>query len=176
MNGKNAALLIIDIQTASFLEEQPLFKDKELVSNNQLLISKARMAGIPVFFTKHDGKTGMLNQKGSPGWNIHPSMTLKPEDIIIEKNHPDAFQQTSLQQELTSRYINQLIITGIQTEICVDATCRRAYSLGYDVILVADGHSTYDSIVLKASQIINHHNSVHAQWFASVVKTKDIIF
>jgi nicotinamidase-related amidase len=46
------------------------------------------------------------------------------------------------------------------TQYCIDTTVRRAVSLGYDVILAADGHTTADSQVLPFEQIVAHHNSV----------------
>jgi nicotinamidase-related amidase len=46
------------------------------------------------------------------------------------------------------------------TEYCIDPTCRRAVTLGYDVTLVGDGHLTRDNGVLSAAQIIAHHNLV----------------
>lgn len=87
---------------------------------------------------------------------------------VLIKDFPDSFQKNDLQQQLVDSQVERIIITGIQSEICVDATCRRAFSLGYDVILVEDGHSTCDSDILKACQIINHHNNIHDQWFAKV--------
>ncbi len=60
---------------------------------------------------------------------------------------------------------NRLIVVGAQSEVCVDTTCRRAFSLGFDVVLPADGHSTWDNDVLTASQIIAHTNRTLAQWF-----------
>jgi nicotinamidase-related amidase len=58
--------------------------------------------------------------------------------------------------------ITLLAITGGRTEYCVDTTCRRATTLGYDVVLVSDGHLTRDNVVLKATQIIAHHNTLLA--------------
>ncbi len=176
MNEKNTALLIIDVQIGSFWEAELIYKGNELLNNIQFLISKARIEQAPIFFTKHNGKAGTLSQKGNPGWEIHPSIPLLKEDVIIEKDYPDSFQQTDLQQQLVTRKISRIIITGIQSEICVDATCRRAFSQGYEVILAEDGHSTYNSNILNASQIIKHHNNIHTQWFASVQKTKEIFF
>jgi len=46
------------------------------------------------------------------------------------------------------------------TEYCVDTTCRRAISLGYDVTLVSDAHTTVDNKLLTAAQIIAHHNAL----------------
>ncbi len=92
------------------------------------------------------------------------------------KHHPDAFQDTDLHQILTSKGVTNLVITGIQTEYCIDTTCRRAYSLGYDVILVEDGHSTWDSDALEAPQIIAHHNNVLGSWFVELQKAAEIVF
>ncbi|WP_301285903.1 isochorismatase family protein [Lysinibacillus endophyticus] len=50
-----------------------------------------------------------------------------------------------------------ITVVGVRTEYCVDTTCRRALSLGYQVTLIADGHTTIDDI-LPAKQIIEHHN------------------
>jgi hypothetical protein len=62
-----------------------------------------------------------------------------------------------LAESLRTDGIGQLIIAGGMTEYCVDTTCRRAVTLGYDVTLVADAHLTRDTI-LTAAQIIAHHN------------------
>ena len=73
---------------------------------------------------------------------------------FIEKDNPDAFQQTDLEQQLTSRQIGRVIIAGIRSDICIDATCRQAYSKNYEVFISKDGHSTYNTGLLKAEQII----------------------
>jgi hypothetical protein len=96
--------------------------------------------------------------------------------VVVQKLHPDAFRDTSLPQELASRGIQHLIISGIQTEYCIDATCRRAYSLGYEVVLVKDAHSTWDTDHLTARQIIDHHNNVLGGWFAELREASEIEF
>ncbi|CAI8744838.1 MULTISPECIES: cysteine hydrolase family protein [Bacillus] len=176
MRRNCVALLIIDVQTGSFQEKQPLYKGKELLENIQLLISKARTAQAPIIYMKYNGKAGSPLERETSGWSIHKSIAPLAEDITLEKNHPDSFHRTSLQQELDERSIKQIVMVGIQTEICVDATCRRAYSLGYNLTLVEDGHSTYDSTILSASQIIDHHNQVIGQWFAHVKPAEQIRF
>ncbi|HWC76893.1 MAG TPA: isochorismatase family protein, partial [Blastocatellia bacterium] len=65
-----------------------------------------------------------------------------------------------LERELAARSIRHLIVTGAMTEYCVDTTCRRAASMGYDVTLVADAHTTLDNELLTGGQIIAHHNAV----------------
>lgn len=174
MGGNCTALLIIDVQEGSFKEEKKLYKGEELLQTIQLLIRKAHSSHVPVIYMKFNGPSGSLLERGTSGWKIHKSIAPSTYDIILEKNHPDSFHETSLQQELEARNIKRIIFTGIQSEICVDATCRSAYGLGYDVILVKDGHSTYDSQVLSAPQIIDHHNHVLGQWFANTQSAQTI--
>ncbi len=74
-----------------------------------------------------------------------------------------------------SRGIRQLVVAGIQTELYVDTTYRRAFSLGYDVIVAKDAHSTWNRGNLTATEIIEHHNDV-LRWFADMEDAGDIVF
>ena len=56
--------------------------------------------------------------------------------------------------------IAHLIVVGCKSEVCVDATCRRATNLGYNVTLVSDAHSTTDNVILTAPQTIAYHNHI----------------
>jgi hypothetical protein len=67
-----------------------------------------------------------------------------------------------------------LVLAGMQTEYCIDTTCRRARSQGYEVVLAADAHSTYPG-TLPAEQIIAHHNEV-LRAFAGVRPAAEITF
>ena len=90
---------------------------------------------------------------------------------------PDAFYKTNLHQHLSTHGIKKLIIAGIQSEFCVDTTCRQACcSLDYDVTLVIDAHSTWNTDLLTAPQIIAHHNSLLSDWFVTLKAEQDIFF
>jgi nicotinamidase-related amidase len=91
------------------------------------------------------------------GWLIHPSVTPKPGELVIEKAASDGFYQTSLQPELDRLAVERLIICGLQTEFCVDATCRAAFSRGFEIVLAADAHTTTDAVA-PASIVVQHHN------------------
>lgn len=115
-------------------------------------------------------------EKGQPMWNVHPEIAPHTGDITIEKNHADAFYESNLEAVLRDLGIKRLVITGLQTAYCVDTTCRRAHSLGFDNILVSDGHSTLDSDILKAPQIIAHHNEVLGSQFATILSASEVTF
>jgi nicotinamidase-related amidase len=170
------ALLIIDMQLGNFQGSDPVYDKENLLSRVQRLIDKARGAHVPLFYVQNNGSKGDPDEYGSPGWEIHPAIQPTEEDVVVQKKTPDAFHETSLHNELNSRQITRLIIAGLQTEYCIDTTCRRAFTLAYEVVLVKDAHSTWDSSLLKARQIIDHHNNVLGGWFVTLKSEKEIKF
>lgn len=154
----------------------PVSKAKELLQKVSKLVEKARSSAIPIIFIQHKGGKGHPLEHNTGGWHIHPDMNVTNEDIIVQKHSPDSFYDTNLQNKLISNKIKRLIIAGIQTEFCIDTTCRRAFSLGYDVTLAKDAHGTWDTDQLKATQIIDHHNSLLSEWFVTLKSVNEITF
>jgi nicotinamidase-related amidase len=172
----DTALLIIDMQVGNFSEPAPIYEGNELLAKVKSLIARARSAQIPIFYVQNNGGSGDPDAYGTPGWEIHPSIALVEGNVMVQKQTPDAFHETNLHRELDSRGIKKLVIAGLQTEYCIDTTCRRAFSLGYKVILVKDTHSTWDSPRFTAQQIIEHHNQVLGGWFATLKNEREIKF
>lgn len=151
------ALLIIDVQIGLVTLMPPKLRDLVL-SNIALLLNRARVSGISVLFVQHDGEKGHPIETHTPAWAIHPAISPLPGEPVIRKKASDSFFETQLSAELQAREVTHLIIAGAMTEYCVDTTCRRAVTLGYDGTLVADAHLTRDTPLLTAAQIIAHHN------------------
>lgn len=172
----STALMVIDVQMGMFAEGDPVFDGDELLRKLSNLIARARAAGVEVIFVQHSGGAGDLLEPGGPGWSIHPTIAPQEVDLVVHKLHPDSFQDTILQTELVRRGIRRLVVAGIQSEFCVDTTCRRAYSLGYDVTLVQDAHSTWNNEILTASQIIAHENKTLSGWFVRLEPAAEIAF
>jgi len=176
MKMANIALLVIDMQLGNFEGSDAVYDGENLLSKVERLISKARDEDVSIFYLQNKGSKGDPDEIGTPGWEIHPTILPKEGDIVIEKETPDAFHKTTLHSKLKSKGIEKLVIAGLQTEYCIDTTCRRAYSLGYDVVLVRDAHSTWDSSNLTAEQIISHHSRVLGGWFVTVKNENEIEF
>lgn len=170
MTGKKA-LLVVDVQNAFFLEQRPVYRGREVVQVIKGLIAQARSASIPVIYVQHNTGSEI---DGTPLWEIHPEITPQREDVILEKTTPDAFYETDLQNQLQAKGIDHIILMGFSTEYCIDTTCRRAWSLGYKVTLVKDGHSTFDSPVLPAETIMAHHSNILST-FAEVLEAREIV-
>ncbi|HMF31760.1 MAG TPA: cysteine hydrolase family protein [Candidatus Lokiarchaeia archaeon] len=173
----NPVLLIIDVQLGMFIDENdPIYEADQFLSRVKNLLQRARLAKIPRIFIQHDGQPGSVLEPETPGWYIHPSITPSDEEIVIRKKTPSSFVGTDLDLRLHEMNINTLLICGLQTEFCIDSTVRHASFLGYHVILIKDAHSTFNSTILTAHQIIAHHNSIIDGRFAELLTEEDIQF
>ncbi|KZZ84105.1 cysteine hydrolase family protein [Bacillus sp. SJS] len=151
------ALLVIDTQ-AELVEgnenEQPVYNKERLLSTINTLIEKAQQSDIEVIFIRDLDVAGGK----SPGFDIHPAIHVPENSVIFDKRATNSFYGTPLLGYLREKEIQHLVIMGCQTEYCIDTAVRTATVSGFDVTLVKDGHSTTDSPVLPAEQIIQHHN------------------
>ena len=125
---------------------------------------------------QHDGGPGHVLAKGSTGWPHHPLVAPQSGEIVVEKRYSSSFHDTDLHRRLSDAGIDRLVIAGMQTEMCVDSACRGAVALGYRVVLVADGHTTWDTPAVDAERIIAHHNRLLAKGFADVVPADEVTF
>ena len=153
-----SALLIIDMQTALVTGA---YDEAKVLRAINSVIHNARRAGSPIIFIQHNHQNFEPLRKGNEGWKIHPALAPEPGDLLIEKEASDAFYRTKLEEELRRLDITTVVVCGMQTEYCVDATCRAALSRDFDVELISDGHTTGPSH-LSAPEIIDHHNTVLA--------------
>lgn len=157
--SRNTALVIIDVQFG-IIEGLHAYRGREVLEQINKLLAKAHASNMPIIYVQHDGEPGHPLEVGTAGWQIHPGINPIEGDLIIRKRASDSFFETTLQRELEARGIKHLIVAGCMTEYCVDTTSRRAISMGYDVTLVSDAHTTIDNKLLTAAQIIAHHNAL----------------
>lgn len=173
------ALVIIDMQIMPFIWKnyggKTLYNEEQLLINVQKLIQQARQTNTPIYYIMYTEAEGSPRAEGEPLWQVCPDIAPQEDDTIIVKYHADSFLNTSLAETLKANDIQNLILCGVQTEFCIDTTVKSAYSHGYKVTLAKDGHSTYDSDLLTADQIIAHHNSILEQ-FATITTVDKIQF
>jgi nicotinamidase-related amidase len=160
--ANGTALLVIDVQVAMIDDDPPPYRPAETLGAIRSVIDKARAAKTPVVYVQHDHATYEPMKHGNPGWHIHPAVAPLRGERIINKKASDSFYGTPLRSELDALGVTHLVVAGLQTDQCVDTTCRRAISLDYDVTLVGDGHTTWDTDHLTAPQIVAHTNATLA--------------
>ena len=177
MNDKTA-LVVIDTQVGMFQTPglPPVPEGERLLRDIEGLIRRVPEADVAVVYVRHGEGPGEPLETGTEGWEAHPRVAPADGESIVDKETPDSFLRTTFRDELESRGIERLVLAGMQTEYCVDTTCRRAFGLGYDVTLAADLHGTFDDESLTAAQIVAHHNEVIGNGFAEVVPSAEIPF
>lgn len=151
------ALLVIDVQRGLFDTSPRPFEADLVVERINTLTARARKAGVPVFLIQHENASELRH--GSTNWQLEQNLIVSTGDIGVRKTTPDSLLGTTLQELLTQRGVEQLVICGYACEFCVDTTVRRAAALGYPVILAADAHTTHDKTHATGAQIRVHHNA-----------------
>jgi nicotinamidase-related amidase len=147
------ALMVIDVQKDVVGEA---LNTDGVVRNINSLIEKARASNTPIIWVQHSDDYLV---QGTDGWEFVDELKPNTQDLRIYKTEPSSFVGTPLHEELQSRGIKSLIITGAQTDMCVNATSNDAAAMGYHVTLASDSHTTVDTPSQTAQQIIDEKNS-----------------
>jgi len=164
------ALLVIDVQNTL---TKIGVNTAHMIESINSVIAKVRASNDLVIFIRHgnDNYPGM--KIGQDGWQVDSRLSFVEGDTFVNKTASDSFYKSELEPLLKERNVNEVIITGMQTEFCVDATARSALSKDYLVTLISDGHTTTDSD-LTAAQVIAHHNRTLAS-LAHPIKSIQVI-
>lgn len=151
-----AALVVIDVQNAVVTNAH----DRDgVIARLVELVNRARRAGVPVIWVRH-GDEELVPE--THGWTIVDELVPAHDEAVIDKSFGDAFEGTTLSEELARRGVSRLYVSGAQTDFCVRSTLHGALARGLDAILVKDCHTTDDkdlgSVHLAASDIVAHTN------------------
>ena len=144
---KNTALLVIDVQNDYFADgNMPLHQPEIALQHINQLEQHFKENQQPIIYIQHVQleATRSFFIKDTEGVDLHAGLDITADSMIIEKHFPNSFFQTDLKQLLDQFNVDKLIITGMMTHMCVDATTRAAKELGYDTIVVADATATRD--------------------------------
>lgn len=152
-------IVIVDMQVG-LLSGAPKYDLQGVVERINRLTAHVRSRSGSVIFVRHCGRAGDAFERQTPGWQFLPGLQRQQSDMVVEKTLNDPFAGTELKAILEKIAPDRLLISGWATDFCVDATVRSAVSNGYNVVVVADGHTLSDRPHLDAPTIIAHHNWV----------------
>jgi nicotinamidase-related amidase len=141
----DTALLIIDIQNDYFPGGAMELEGADAAGANAgAALEKFRKNGDPVIHVRHlsvrPGSTFFL--PGTKGAEIHAAVAPQVTETVVEKNFPNSFRNTQLTAILEKNGIKNLVVAGMMTHMCVDATVRHAADLGYKITLLGDACAT----------------------------------
>ncbi|MHC3122679.1 cysteine hydrolase family protein [Acinetobacter sp. GN11] len=175
-SNSKSALLVIDMQNGLFSAQFKPHNAQLVLSNIFSLIEYCRLNETPIIFIRHVGEKDTPLDPNGPNTQIIKELSVNPNaDTVIEKMYPSSFKNTALKEVLEKLDVDEIIITGMKTEYCIDTTVRAASEYGYKLILISDAHTTTDSVALNAQQTIDHHNQILSNAFAKLKTTEEFI-
>ncbi len=172
-------LILVDIQNDYFpggaMELSGMDKAAEKAA---LLMDRFRKEKQPVFHVQHlslrPGSTFFLtNTKGA---EIHASVLPAKDEIVVQKHFPNSFRETGLLDYLREADVKDLVICGAMSHMCIDATVRAAFDLGFSCTVAADACATRDvefqGVKVEAAKVHAAFMAALAAVYAKVIRTE----
>ena len=170
------ALLIIDIQNDYFENgTMTLVGCNEAAENAKLILEKFRADSLPVIHIQHIATkpTATFFLPDTKGAEINDCVKPTGQEKVIIKHYPNSFRETELLDYLKSKNITDLVICGMMTHMCVDATTRAAKDFGFNIILIGDACATKDLEIngqtVKAKDVQNSFLAALNHTYATVI-------
>ncbi len=141
------ALIVVDIQNDYFPGgAHPLDGPEAAADQARLLLDAFRRAGEPVVHVQHvSGEPdATFMRPGTPGVEINPLVAPQDGEAVVQKAHPNSFLETELEGMLRGLGVDSVVVCGMMTSMCVDATVRAAADLGFDASVAHDACATLD--------------------------------
>jgi len=171
-------LVLIDIQNDYFPGgNMELVGIEKAATNAQKILQKFRDRKAPIFHIQHISKDPQapFMLPDTNGVKINEKVMAKPGELIIEKHFPNSFRDTSLLKQLKDRNIEELVICGAMSHMCIDTSVRAAFDLGFSCTVIEDACATldlkYKGEVIEASKVHAAFMSALSFPFAEVVST-----
>jgi nicotinamidase-related amidase len=176
------ALLLVDIQNDYFPGGA-----MELVGMAQAgaragqLLAECRRQGLPIFHVQHLAlrPEATFFLPGTRGAEIHESVQPRPGETVLTKNFPNGFRETGLEEILKKAGIEELVIAGAMSHMCIDATTRAAADLGFRCTVVHDACGakdlTFGGLVIPAAQVHGAFMAALGSLYARVLSLEEFL-
>jgi nicotinamidase-related amidase len=176
------ALIIIDIQNDYFDKGTMTLVGSDKASENaRLLLDRFRTDSLPIIHIQHIATrpTATFFLPNTKGAEIHDNVKPLGQEKIIVKHYPNSFRETELLDYLKSKNITDLVICGMMTHMCVDATARAAKDFGFNIVLIGDACATKDQEIngqiIKAEDVQKSFLAALNYFYATVQTTKQYL-
>lgn len=176
------ALLLIDIQNDYFENGTMSLVDSDKASENaKLILNSCRANHQTIVHIQHIATSPaatffLANTKGT---EIHDNVKPLDSEKVIIKHYPNSFRETELLDYLKSKNITNLVICGMMTHMCVDATTRAAKDMGFNIVLIGDACATKDQEIdgqkVKAKEVQKSFLAALNYYYSTVLTTQQYL-
>jgi len=178
----NQALLLVDLQNDYFPGGKlELVGINQAAVRAQTLLAEFRHRQWPTYHIQHvsvrQGATFFL--PGTPGVGIHELIAPLPGETVFEKQFPNSFRDTALKEMLAAAQVQELVICGAMSHMCIDATTRAGADLGFDCTVIHDACATRDlrfgDTLIPAGQVHGAFMAALAAFYARVLSLEEFL-
>ena len=178
----NKCLVLVDLQNDYFPGgKMELAGIEDAAENARILLTEFRKKKSTIIHIQHIsvGPNAFFFLPGTDGAKINDRVTPQEGEAVVVKNSPNSFRDTSLLEILKNAHVDNLVICGAMSHMCIDATTRAAFDLGFNCVVAEDACATMDLFfnnkIIKASEVHASFMAALSFPYAKVVPTRDIV-
>ncbi|MDN5568955.1 MAG: cysteine hydrolase [Paracoccus sp. (in: a-proteobacteria)] len=174
------AILVVDLQNEYWpTGKLPLQGIEAAAANAAKVMHHARTNGDLVVNIRHEAPGSPIFVPGSEGVEINTAVAPQGDETVIIKNFPNSFRDTGLKELLDQKGIDDVVVIGAMSHVCIDATTRAANDFGYKTTTIHDACATRDvEFGSEVSPAANVHTAIMgalAFGYGDVVSTEDFL-
>ena len=150
-------LLVVDMQKA-LTEDEELYDAEAFMDRNIRLIDAARKNNVEVIFVQHDAGEGSGFSVGDEDFEIDPRVAPKDGEKVFVKTINSCFGNKEFKAYMEQQEDKRLMVIGLQTNYCIDATVKSAFERGFEVIVPEGTNSTFDNDYMTGETTVAYYN------------------
>lgn len=151
-------MILLVVDTQKLITNEKLYNFHGFISNVEKLINIARKNHIEVIYVRHDDGDESELTKGVKGFEIYEKFKPCNEEKIFDKKVNSAFKDTGLLEYLISKKEKDIIVVGLQTDYCIDATIKCGFEHGFNILVPAYTNTTVDNSFICGEQSYKYYN------------------
>lgn len=179
---KNTALILVDIQNDYFPGGKFEQEGADAAAKNAAkALTEFRSRQMPVIHIRHENSNEAVDffLPGSEGAKTHISVLPADEEKVILKDFPNSFRNTELEHELRALGVERVVVTGMMTLMCIDATSRAASDLGFEVVVLHDACAArsleFNGVEISAPEVHAAFLAALQMFYADVTDTASFL-
>ncbi|WP_075718005.1 cysteine hydrolase family protein [Roseburia sp. 499] len=147
-------LLIVDTQ--EMIVTKQLYQYEKFIQNVKKAIETARENDVEVVYIRHDD--GFELTKGVDGFEIYEEFAPKQGEKIFDKHVNSAFKESGLLEYLSAKNEKSVMLAGLQTDYCIDATVKCGFEHGFEMLIPAYCNTTVDNEFMSGEKTYQYYN------------------
>jgi nicotinamidase-related amidase len=171
--ASKSCFLVVDVQ--NLLVEDSNYHGREMLDTIKRLLAFCRKKGIEVVYVRHEDKNGILMKDTEP-WQIYKEIAPLDGEKIFDKRRSSSFYQTGLKEYLRDKGIETIILAGMETGFCINATVQAGFEHGFEMLIPESGHTAedYEAPFMSAERSVAYHNALWDGRFGRVLSVEDV--